>query len=71
MSIKAEGARSGTNVGHHQCEAPAGIDASHPPVPFDYNVGVGWFVVAGMAAVALVYLFIGTLVVPERGRVSH
>ena len=67
--IKTEGARSGTNSGHHQCTAPQGVDPTHPDVPFDYDVAVGWYVAAAIICVASVYIIVGTLIIPEQGQV--
>ena len=70
-SVKVDGASSGINTGHHQCKAPQGTDPTHPSVPFDYDLGPGWYVVAAIVSIAWVYLLVGTLLVPERGQVRQ
>lgn len=67
--LTVPGARSGTNKGGTQCKAPAGENPSDPTVPWDYNVAVGWFVLAGLVGSALVYLLLGTLI--SGGRLPH
>lgn len=45
------------------------MDSTHPPVPWDYDLGVGWLVVVAVVGLLLFYLLVGTLAVPPFGKV--